>query len=49
VKARSLTAQVCRAGHLHVDGARTKSATLVKAGDLVRARLRQGAGRRGVR
>jgi ribosome-associated heat shock protein Hsp15 len=39
VKTRSLAAQACRAGHVHVNGARAKPAAPVNVGDTVRARL----------
>jgi ribosome-associated heat shock protein Hsp15 len=39
VKTRSLAAQVCRAGHVQVNGVRAKPAATVKVGDTVRARL----------
>jgi ribosome-associated heat shock protein Hsp15 len=39
VKTRSLAAQACRAGHVHVNGQRAKPAAPVNVGDTVRARL----------
>jgi len=39
VKTRSLAAQVCRAGHVQINGVRAKPAATVKVGDTVRARL----------
>ena len=39
VKTRSLAAQACRAGHVHINGVRAKPAAAVKVGDTVRARL----------
>lgn len=39
VKTRSLAAQACRAGHVHINGARAKPAAAVNVGDTVRARL----------
>ena len=38
-KTRSGAAQACRAGHVQVNGARAKPASLVKAGDTVRVRV----------
>jgi ribosome-associated heat shock protein Hsp15 len=39
VKTRSGAAQACRAGHVHVNGARAKPAAPVKVGDTVRLRV----------